>query len=311
MRMNFFGVTISVALAFAAHGADGLEATDRKFLMDDVAADSPAAGSLAFSKAEFTLQPGEPPSEAPAPAESGDASDLAKKLSNPVADLISLPIQFNYDEGFGPKDAGRFTLNIQPVVPFSISEDWNLITRTIVPIIHQDSIADGVDSDTGLGDTLQSFFFSPKDPIRGWIIGAGPVVLWPTGTEPRLRSESFGIGPTAVALRQSNGWTYGALANHVWSVTNSDDHEQVNATFVQPFLSYTWSTATTLAVNTESSYDWNTSEWNVPLNLSVSQVLRIGGQPVSLSVGGRYYAETPDDGAEWGIRFTLTFLFPK
>ena len=171
---------------------------------------------------------------APAP---GDSSELAKKLSNPVADLISVPFQLNYDEGFGPKDGGRFTLNVQPVVPLTLTDNWNLIVRTIVPIIYQESIADGVDSDFGLGDTVQSFFFSPKEPVGGWILGAGPVALWPTGTEPRLRSESLGFGPTAVALRQTKGWTYGALANHLWSVTNSADHEQVNATFLQPFVS--------------------------------------------------------------------------
>jgi len=259
------------------------------------------------------LQPAPRDAEAPpgAGAPGDDAAALAKKLSNPIADLISVPIQFNYDEGFGPRNAGRITLNIQPVIPIPISENWNLVTRTIVPIIYQDSPAPGVGSEFGLGDVLQSFFFSPRDPVGGWILGAGPVVLWPTGTEPLLRNESLGLGPTVVALRQQHGWTYGALANHVWSVTNSDDHEQVNATFIQPFVSYSWPTATTVTLNTEAGYDWNTDDWNVPVNLALSQVLRIGRQPISLQIGGRYYIESPSGGAEWGIRFTLTFLFPK
>lgn len=248
---------------------------------------------------------------ATAPAARGDSSELAKKLSNPVADLISVPFQLNYDEGLGPKDGGRFTLNVQPVVPLTLTEHWNLIVRTIVPIIYQESVADGVDSDFGLGDTVQSFFFSPKEPVGGWIVGAGPVALWPTGTEPRLRSESLGFGPTAVALRQSKGWTYGALANHLWSVTNSADHEQVNATFLQPFVSYTWPSATTLGLNTESSYDWASHRWTVPINLTLAQLVVFGNQPVQFTVGVRYYAEAPAAGPEWGLRFAVTFLFPK
>lgn len=263
----------------------------------------------------FTLRMYEPDPPAPPASDAaggGDTHELAKQLQNPIANLVSVPFQFNYDRGIGPKDADRWTLNIQPVIPFSVSEEWNLITRTIVPVISQESIADGLDSDLGLGDTTQSFFFSPKAPVGGWILGGGPVALWPTGTEPRLRSESLGFGPTFVALKQDSGWTYGALANHIWSVTNSDDHEQVNSTFLQPFLSYTWPTATTVAINTESSYNWTNEEWTVPLHLLVRQVARPWGQPMQFELAATYYADAPDQGPEgWGLRFAITFVFPK
>ena len=242
--------------------------------------------------------------------EEGDA-ELAKKLNNPVADLISVPFQFNYDEGFGPKNAGRILLNIQPVVPIGITEDWNLIIRTILPVIYEGSPANGVSSDFGLGDTTQSFFLSPKDPVDGWILGFGPAFLWPTATEYDLGSGKVGAGPTLVALRQEAGWTYGILANHIWSFAGPESRPSVNSTYLQPFVGYTFPTATTLMLNTESTYDWEDSQWSVPLNLMVSQVMRLGRLPVSIQLGGRYWAETPDGGPEWGLRFNFTFLFPK
>jgi hypothetical protein len=239
-------------------------------------------------------------------------ADLAKQLSNPVASLISVPFQFNWDTGIGEKDADRLTLNVQPVIPFSISEDWNLISRTILPITYLGSTADGVDSAFGLGDTVQSFFFSPKKPTEGgWITGFGPVLLLPTATEDAFKSKQWGLGPTAVALRQHDGWTYGALANHVWGVNDPDERAQVNATFLQPFVSYTTPNAVTYSVNTESTYDWTAEQWTVPIHASVSKLTTIGKQKVQFQLGGRYYAEAPDGGPDWGLRFTTTLLFPK
>jgi len=237
-------------------------------------------------------------------------AELAKKLSNPVASLISVPIQSNWDFGIGPDSAMQYTVNIQPVIPFSISKDWNLITRTIMPVIHAESPVPGGDDRTGLGDILQSFFFSPKEPTgSGWIWGVGPVLLYPSGTDG-LSADKWGAGPTAVVLKQRNGWTYGLLANHVWSYAGSGP-SSVSATFLQPFLSFTTKTQTTYGLNTESTYDWHGDQWTVPVNLSVAQLVKIGRLPVQFQVGGRIYADKPDGGPDWGIRFAVTFLFPK
>ena len=241
----------------------------------------------------------------------GEHADLAKQLNNPVAALISVPFQFNWDTGLGPKRADRVTLNVQPVIPFSLNDDWNLISRTILPIVNLESTADGVSSAFGLGDTVQSFFFSPKEPVGGWILGAGPVVLLPTATEDAFKSRQFGLGPTAVGLRQHDGWTYGALANHVAGLREPGDRDRVNATFLQPFLVYTTPNAVSYSLNTESSYDWNSEQWTVPINASVSKLTSIGDQKVSFQLGGRYFADAPDGGPDWGIRFNVTFLFPK
>jgi hypothetical protein len=237
-------------------------------------------------------------------------AELAKKLSNPVASLISVPIQSNWDFGIGPDSAMQYTVNIQPVIPFSISKDWSLITRTIMPVIHAESPVPGGNDRSGLGDILQSFFFSPKEPTgSGWIWGVGPVMLYPSGTDG-LSADKWGAGPTAVVLKQRNGWTYGLLANHVWSYAGSGP-SSVSATFLQPFLSYTTKTYTTYGLNTESTYDWHGDQWTVPVNLMVAQMLKVGGMPMQLQLGGRIYADKPDGGPDWGIRFAVTFLFPK
>ncbi len=236
--------------------------------------------------------------------------ELAKKLANPVASLISVPIQSNWDFGIGPDSAMQYTVNIQPVIPFSISKDWNLITRTIMPVIHAESPVRGGNDRTGLGDILQSFFFSPKEPTgSGWIWGVGPVLLYPSGTDG-LSADKWGAGPTAVVLKQRNGWTYGLLAYHAWSYAGSGP-ASISSTFLEPFLSYTTKTRTTYGVNTESTYDWHGDQWTVPVNLMVAQMLNVDGMPLQLQLGGRIYADKPDGGPDWGIRFAVTFLFPK
>jgi hypothetical protein len=241
------------------------------------------------------------------------SEQLAKQLQNPVAALISVPLQLNYDRNIGPEDDGyRWTLNIQPVIPISLNENWNLISRTILPVIHQDDIFPGAGDQTGTGDVVQSLFLSPVAPRSGWIWGAGPVFLLPTGSDELLSTDKWGAGPIAVALRQQGPWTYGALANHIWSFAGDGDRADVDATFLQPFLSYTTSTAWTFAVNTESIYDWEIEEWSVPINMVVSKVTNIGGQLVSFGAGVRYWASTPASGPEGlGFRFVITLLFPK
>lgn len=239
--------------------------------------------------------------------------ELAKKLSNPIAALISVPFQLNYDSNIGANDEGdRYQLNIQPVIPIEMNDDWNIISRTILPLVSQNNISSGAGSQSGLGDVVQSVFFSPKLPTEsGWVWGAGPVFLLPTATNDLLGADKWGIGPTVVALKQDGPWTYGALVNHIWSVAGSGNQD-ISNTLLQPFLSYTTKDAITYSLNTESTYDWKSEQWAVPLNANVSKVMKLGDQLVSVMGGLRYWAESTTAGPEGlAARLQLTLLFPK
>jgi hypothetical protein len=248
--------------------------------------------------------------------EQAKAAALAKATLNPIASLISLPIQNNFDWGGGPNDDGfQYKLTVQPVIPISLNENWNVISRTIVPYIYQERrLPEALfgKSQSGLADTVQSLFFSPVKPAAGgWIWGAGPVLQIPTATDDVLGEEKWGAGPTAVVLKQEGPVTFGALVYQVWSFAGEEDRADISRSFVQPFVSYTTKTFTSFGLNAESTYDWENEQWTVPINAYVQQMLKVGNQPITVQLGYRYYAEGPSEAPDWGLRFQISFLFPK
>ena len=238
------------------------------------------------------------------------AEELAKKLSNPIASLISVPFQNNIDFGIGDIQATKYTLNIQPVVPFEMSENWNLITRYIMPVVSQYNINSVGESQFGLSDAVVSAFFSPIGSGITW--GVGPVFLVPIGTDDYLTTKKFGIGPTAVALIQKNGWTYGGLINQLWSIAGSDERPDVSQLFFQPFISYNWKTGAGLGVNMELTQNWEGSTTVMWLNPILTAVTSLGEQRIQLVVGPRINLAAPDGAkADFGVRAVIVLLFPN
>ena len=240
-----------------------------------------------------------------------EAQMLAKKLANPVASLISLPFQNNFDFGMGPnRDGFKYTLNIQPVIPIALNPKWNLISRTILPVVYQTKVV-GTTSQFGLSDTVQTFFFSPNKS-KPFIWGLGPQFLIPTGTNNYIRSQKFGMGPSLLVMQQQGHWSYGILATQMWSVAGKSTRASVNSTFLQPFISYTTKTAWTYNLNTESTYDWTHDAWSVPVHFTVTKLVKLGTQRVSVGGAIRCWATSPTNGPRnCGFRLLFTPLFPK
>lgn len=272
-----------------------------------------AAIVVGFALAALPARAQQAGSPAPAAGGGGDAADLAKQLSNPVASLVSVPFQNNWDFGVGPEEKERYLLNFQPVMPFSLNEDWNLIARVIVPLISQPPLVEGGAPTFGISDFVTSAFLSPAKP-GAFIWGVGPVLLMPATSDPFLGSGRWGTGPTVVILKQSGPFTYGALANQIWSFGGDSTRAKVNQTFLQPFFTYGTKSGYSFTLNSESTANWEAAsgeQWTVPINFNLTKVTRLGKRPISFGVGPGIYVEKPTGGPRWKVRAVVTLLFPK
>jgi len=249
-------------------------------------------------------------SQAPPPGDAqAQAAELARQTQNPVSSLISFPLQANWDFGLGDREAVGTLFNIQPVVPFGITPSTNVILRVIMPLASQPG-ADGVRVN-GLGDVVATAFFSPAKSGR-IIWGAGPVFLLPAATNTALGSEKFGIGPSVVALTQPGPWTVGLLFNHLWSTSGATDRDDVNSTFLQPFVNYNLGHGLAVGGVMEATANWEAEEtWTAPLLFTVSKVALLGKRPVNFIVGAGPTVASPEGGANWRFRFAGIFMFPR
>ena len=247
-------------------------------------------------------------------ADEGDGADLAKQLSNPMASLVSVPFQFNWEQNVGPSDLTRFILNVQPVMPFTVNEDVNLIVRVIAPLVSQPPLVAGGAAASGIGDITTSFFVSPSKSKR-LIWGVGPVIVLPSTSEPTLGSGKWSTGPTVIGLKQAGPWTVGALWNHVWSFSGDATRADVNQMFLQPFVAYQATRTITLSVNSETTANWDVADdddrWTVPINISVSKLSSFGTFPASYQLGFGAYPVHPEIGPSWKVRAAMVLLLPR
>jgi hypothetical protein len=254
-------------------------------------------------------------------AQDQSTSDLAAAAQNPVAKMISLPLQNNTFFGVTEDDKVANVLNIQPVYPISAG-DWNVITRTIVPIIYIPDPASGIEeipnsdrpgSATGLGDINFSAFLSPAQSEK-LIWGVGPSLTVPSATENEIGSQKWSAGPTAVALMSPKPWLFGALIKNLWSFAGDSDRNNVNQMLIQPFVNYNMDDGWYLVSSPIITANWQAdsdNRWTVPVGGGVGRIFRIGKQPINAQVQSFYYTESPKLGPDWALRFQIQFLFPK
>ncbi len=238
--------------------------------------------------------------------------DLAKAAQNPLASMISLPFQNNTNFGIGPDDDTQNILNIQPVWPFSLGEDWNFVTRTIIPVISQPGVAPGTSRTNGIGDITLTGWVSPKETGK-WIWGVGGALVLPTATDDALGNDRWSVGPSVVVLTMPGKWVIGSLVSNVWSVGGSGEQD-VNFFSWQYFINYNLDNGWYLTSAPIITANWEADSkntWTVPFGGGVGKIFRIGKQPLNAQVSAYYNVEKPDSGADWQLRLQLQMMFPK
>lgn len=244
-----------------------------------------------------------------APKPGSSAQELADKLANPVASLISVPLQNNLNYGIGPFNGSKYTINVQPVIPFKLTDNLNLITRYILPVVDQRDITGENTHQFGLSDATVTAFFAPK--TKGLILGFGPAFLVPTATDKLLGTEKFGVGPSALVMHQGKGLSVGFIANQIWSVAGNEDRADFNQFYTQIFLTHSYKSGATLGVTSEITQNWEGNTTLITLSPNIGAISKLGNQAVQFAIMPLIPIVGPrDQRPDWGLRAVLAFVFP-
>lgn len=242
-------------------------------------------------------------------------SEIAKEAQNPIANVISVPVENDFDPQTGFHKDDSYVMEMKPVVPIHLSNDWILITRTIIPVIQVPDLTPGIKGTAGLGDIQESLFLSPTKAGPGGIIwGAGPAISYPTATESILGTKKLSVGPNVVALKIQGHWLFGTLAQNLWSVEGPSARPDVNQMLVQPFVNYNMRHGWYLTSSPIITANWEVrpgQRWTVPVGGGVGRIVHFGKMPVSIYSQLFRDVERPDGTTHWSARFDMTFLFPK
>lgn len=238
-----------------------------------------------------------------------DVDELARKVSNPASFMISVPVHSDLDFGRGTGKVRGFSLDVEPVIPMQFNDRWNVISHTDIPLVYTNPFGEAGGT-FGLGDITQTFSFTPA--AHGPLIWAfGPQFSIPTATDDLLGTGKLSLGPSGLLLYQTDSITTGMSANHIWSVLGAGSRPDVNQTELQPFIAWHIGKGRTISANLDADYDWTADQWTVPVSGSFSQIVKVGDQTMSLSLGAKYWLEAPEEGPKWGIKAGVTFLFPQ
>jgi hypothetical protein len=318
MAMGLLGSLIAATLASETAFAKTQAACKREYAAKKASSEARGQNERSYIGACLAAQ-----KRAPAPmadaaksaqdTQGGDDTALAKKLQNPVGDLYSFPFQSNTNFQYGPHKGTQEILNIQPVIPIHVNDDWNVITRTILPVVWNPSLSPIDTVPVGTGPTTFSAFLSPRNPTNGWLWGVGPIVQIPTISDPSLGSNVWGAGPTGVLVYMNGPWVAGLLANNVWSFggTSGPGGARYNMFLMQPFVNYNFGGGWYVGSSPIITANWlgEGGKWTAPIGALAGRVFKVGKLPINLSIGAYYNLVRPEFGSTWQLRTQVTFIF--
>jgi hypothetical protein len=255
----------------------------------------------------------EPPAKPPEEVQHNE-EQLLKQLANPLSAMASVATVLNFDYHIGPgEDGHRTTLSFQPTIPLHLGEQWNIVSRTVLPIVYQEDVTPGAGSQLGIGDLTEAVYAAKVEPgPRGWVWGAGPIVQVPIGSEDLLTNKKWSLGPSAAAVKQLDDFTFGIIASQIWSIGGSGQRPDVNMGLYSPFITYQSEGLWNLELQVPFTYDFNAHQWTVPVQLRIEKLVSFKKVPVTISFGVRYWADGPQSSPhDLAFFFGLTLAFPN